>query len=60
MCYKLQVVQAITSDDRMAHNQFAVQTLDKDNKFLMKITFSDEATFQVSQKVKKQNTLTLG
>jgi hypothetical protein len=54
-CYKLQVVQAIMSDDRVVHNQFAVQTLDKDNRFLRKIIFSDKATFQVSQKVNKQN-----
>jgi hypothetical protein len=45
-------------DDRIAHNQFAVtmlQTLDKNNEFLRKITFSDEAIFQVSGKVNKQN-----
>jgi hypothetical protein len=53
--YKLQVVHAIMSDNRIAHNPFAVQTLDKNNEFLRKITFSDEATFQVSRKVNKQN-----
>jgi hypothetical protein len=52
------VVQAITPDDRVAHSEFTVTTLEKldeDNKFLRKIMFSDEAIFHVSGKVNKQN-----
>jgi hypothetical protein len=32
-----------------------LEKLDKDNEFLRKIMFSDEATFHVSGKVNKQN-----
>jgi hypothetical protein len=52
------VVQAITSDDRVARKEFAVtmlEKLDEDHDFLRKIMFSDEATFHVSGKVNKQN-----
>jgi hypothetical protein len=48
-CYKLQVVQGVIPDDRIAHNQFAVtmlETLHKDNEFPREITFSDETIFQ--------------
>jgi hypothetical protein len=53
----LQVVQAVTADDGIAYNQFAVTTLEKqvkDKEFLRKIMFPDEATFHVSGKVNKQ------
>jgi hypothetical protein len=51
-------VRAIVPDVRIAHNQFAatmLEKLDKDNEFLKKTTFSDQATFPVSGKVNKQN-----
>lgn len=56
--YKLQVVQAITRDNRVARETFATTILDKveqDDGFLERILFSDEATFHVSGKVNKHN-----
>jgi hypothetical protein len=43
------VVQTITPDDRVPHKDFAVTMLEKldGNKFLRKIMFSEEATFDV-------------
>jgi hypothetical protein len=55
--YKLQVVQAITTDES-SRKEFTVAMLAKlgeDNEFLRKIMFSDEATFHISGKVNKQN-----
>lgn len=53
---KLQVVQATMPDDRVAHKEFAVTTLEKleeGNKFLMKIMFCDKTTFHISGKANR-------
>jgi hypothetical protein len=45
-------------DDRVASKEFAVtmlEKLDKHNKFLMKVMFSDKATVHILGKVSKQN-----
>ena len=56
--YKLQIVQAITQDDRVARKEFAVTMLrrmEQYSNFLEQIIFSDESTFHVSGKVNKHN-----
>jgi hypothetical protein len=53
-------------NDRAAYREFTTEKLDKNNEFLRSITFSDDTTFQLSEKINKlhltsrdQNTLTL-
>ena len=56
--YKLQILQEITQEDKVARKEFAMTMLDRvdqDNDFLARIMFSDETTFHVSGKVNKQN-----
>ena len=56
--YKLQILQEITQEGKVARKEFAMTMLDRvdqDNDFLARIMFSDEATCHVSGKVNKQN-----
>ena len=52
--YKLQIVQALKSDDRPRRAAFAeemLQRIEDDYDYLNSVVFSDKATFHVSGKV---------
>ena len=55
--YKLQLVQAITADDKRKCKQFCVdmQKKFKEDKFNECLVFSDEATFHMNGKVNRRN-----
>ena len=56
--YKLQIVQALNTDDHPNQAAFAEEILhriDDDNDYLNSVVFSDEAIFHVSRKVNKHN-----
>lgn len=55
--YKLQLVQALNTDDRERRKQFCVAMQEKleDEEFEKRLVFSDEATFHTSGKVNKHN-----
>ena len=53
--YKLQLVQAITADDKRKRKQFCVDMQEKheEDEFNERIVFSDEATFPANGKVNR-------
>ena len=55
--YKLQLVQAITDNDKRTREQFCVDMQEKleEDEFLERLVFSDEATFHTNGKVNKHN-----
>ena len=55
--YKLQLVQAITADDKRKRKQFCVDMQEKleEYKFNEHLVFSDEATFHTNGKVNEHN-----
>ena len=54
--YKLQLVQAITADDKRKCKQFCVDMQEKlEDEFNKRLVFSNEATFQKNGKVNRHN-----
>ncbi|KAG7171884.1 hypothetical protein Hamer_G000814 [Homarus americanus] len=56
--YKVQIVHQLMPDDRPKREQFAndiLNSIDEDNDFLLRVCFSDKATFHVSGTVNKHN-----
>lgn len=55
--YKLQLVQAITADDKKKRKQFCIDMQEKleEDEFRGRFVFSDEATFHTNGKVNKHN-----
>ena len=55
--YKLQLVQAITADDKRKRKQFCVDMQEKheEDEFNERIVFSHEATFPTNGKVNRNN-----
>ena len=55
--YKLQLVQAITADDKQKRKQFCVDMQEKleEDEFNERLVFSDEATFPTNGKVNRHN-----
>ena len=56
--YKVQMLQALQSNDMPRRKEFAVnmlQRISEDEAFLLRVCFSDEATFHVSGKLNKHN-----
>lgn len=56
--YKLQLVQALTENDKEVRKQFCeflIHDLDNDESFLSKIVFSDEETFHINDRVNRHN-----
>ena len=55
--YKLQVVQAITADDKRKHKHFCVDMQEKleEEMFNKRLVFSDEETFHTNVKVNRHN-----
>ena len=55
--YKLQLVQAITADDKRKRKQFCVDMQEKheEDEFNERIVFSDEATLPTNDKVNRNN-----
>ena len=55
--YKLQLIQAITADDKQKHKQFCVDMQEKleENEFNKCLVFSDKATFHMNGKVNRHN-----
>ena len=56
--YKLQLVQAITAEDKQKRKQFCVdmqEKLEEEDEFTKRLVFSDEATFHMNGKVNKHN-----
>ena len=55
--YKLQLVQAITADDKQKRKQFCVDMQEKleEDEFNERLVFSDEATFHTNGKVNRHN-----
>ena len=60
--YKLQLVQAITAEDKRKRKQLCLdmqETL-KEDEFMKRLVFSDEATFHTNGKDNKHNVRILG
>ena len=55
--HKLQLVQAITADDKQKRKQFCVDMQEKleEDEFNERLVFSDEATFSMNGKVNRNN-----
>ena len=55
--YKLQLIQAITADDKQKRKQFCVDMQEKfeKDKFNERLMFSDETTFYTNGKVNRHN-----
>jgi len=54
--YKLQLVQALKTDDKQKHKQFCVDMQEElEDEFEERLVFSDEATFHTNDKVNKHN-----
>jgi hypothetical protein len=56
--YKLQLVQALSCDDKKVYYSFcmSMQQWNKEDDFFNRLIFGDESTFHLSCKVNKQHT----
>ena len=56
--HKVQILQALMPEDKPRRVEFAtlmLERIDADNDYLIKVCFSDEATFHTSRNVKRHN-----